>query len=56
MTAPFSGVIADVMVEQGQYVRAGEPLLRLVDPERIEVPVALGMEELSDAAGHDRNR
>jgi RND family efflux transporter MFP subunit len=45
VTAPFSGIVGDVMVEQGQYVRAGEPLLRLVDPERIEVPVALGMED-----------
>jgi RND family efflux transporter MFP subunit len=45
VTAPFSGIIAEVMVEQGQYVRAGEPLVRLVDPERIEVPVALGMED-----------
>jgi len=45
VTAPFSGIIGDVMVEQGQYVRAGEPLLRLVDPERIEIPVALGMED-----------
>lgn len=45
VTPPFDGVIGDVEVEQGQYVRAGEPLLRLIDPERIEVPVALGLDD-----------
>lgn len=42
---PFSGVLSEVMVEQGQFVRQGEPLLRLTDPERVEVPLSL---QLSD--------
>ena len=39
--APFSGVLGEVHVEQGQYVRPGEALVRLVDDSRIEVPVSL---------------
>ena len=39
--APFSGVLGEVHVEQGQYVRAGEALVRLVDDSRIEIPVSL---------------
>lgn len=42
---PFTGWIAEVMIEQGQFVRTGEPLVRLVDPSRIEVPVSMGLED-----------
>lgn len=42
---PFNGVISEVMVEQGQFVRAGEPLVRLTDPDRIDIPVAIGLED-----------
>lgn len=40
---PFNGVVSELMVEQGQFVRAGEALLRLTDPDRIDVPVAIGL-------------
>ncbi len=43
--APFDGVLSEVMVEQGQYVRAGEPLFRLTDLRRIEIPVAIGLDD-----------
>lgn len=39
--APFSGVLGDVHVEQGQYVRPGDALVRLVDDSRIEIPIFL---------------
>ena len=39
--APFSGVLGEVHVEQGQYVRPGDALVRLVDDSRIEIPVSL---------------
>ncbi|MCA9060683.1 MAG: efflux RND transporter periplasmic adaptor subunit [Planctomycetaceae bacterium] len=42
---PFDGVVSEVMIEQGQFVRAGEPLLRLVDQSRVEIPVSLGLED-----------
>lgn len=38
---PFEGVLSDVSVEQGQYVRPGDRLMVLTDLNRIEVPVAL---------------
>lgn len=44
---PFAGVLGEVHVEQGQYVRPGEPLLRLVDDSVVEVPVALTLGDYS---------
>ncbi len=38
---PFGGVLGEVHVEKGQFVRPGEPLVRLVDDRIIEVPVSL---------------
>ncbi|MEZ6125436.1 MAG: efflux RND transporter periplasmic adaptor subunit [Planctomycetaceae bacterium] len=45
MRPPFSGVLSEVMVEKGQFVRAGEPLMRLTDVSRVEIPVSLGMDD-----------
>ena len=42
---PFDGVISDVFVQKGRYVRAGEQLVRLTDISRVEVPVSLGMDD-----------
>ncbi|MCP4782772.1 MAG: efflux RND transporter periplasmic adaptor subunit [Fuerstiella sp.] len=42
---PFDGVLSEVFVEQGQYVRAGEPLVRLTDLSVVEVPVALSFDD-----------
>ncbi len=42
---PFDGVLSEVMAEQGQFVRAGEPLFRITDPRRIEVPVSIGLDD-----------
>ena len=38
---PFEGLLSEVMVEQGQYVRPGDPLLRLTHTGLVEVPVPL---------------
>ncbi|MEO5366852.1 MAG: efflux RND transporter periplasmic adaptor subunit [Magnetococcus sp. WYHC-3] len=35
--APFAGVILSRMVHPGQWAQPGEPLLRLIDPGRIEL-------------------
>jgi len=48
---PFDGILSEVMVEQGQYVRAGEPLFRLTDPQLIEIPVAIGIDDWHEIAG-----
>ena len=37
--APFSGRISEVFVEQGQFVRVGDPLVRMTDIRRVEVPL-----------------
>ncbi|MCA9110397.1 MAG: efflux RND transporter periplasmic adaptor subunit [Planctomycetaceae bacterium] len=42
---PFSGVISEVLIEQGQFAQQGAPLVRLTDPARVEVPISL---QLSD--------
>lgn len=39
LTAPFDGVIAQRFVEQGQNVRAKEPIVRFQDAEEIEIAV-----------------
>ncbi len=42
---PFDGVLSEVFVEHGQFARQGDPLVRLTDPTRVEVPLSL---QLSD--------
>ena len=42
---PFAGVLSDVMVEQGQYVSPGEPLVRLTDNTRVEIPVSVTLKQ-----------
>ncbi len=42
---PFDGILSEVLAEFGQFVRAGEPLVRIIDIKRIEIPVAIGLED-----------
>lgn len=44
ITPPFDGVVNEVFVERGQYVRPGEPIVRMMDLSRVEVPVAIGFD------------
>jgi RND family efflux transporter MFP subunit len=39
--APFSGVISDLQVSEGDRVRIGDPLMRLQNPEAIEIRAQL---------------
>ena len=41
ISPPFAGVLSEVSVEQGQFVRPGDKLLEITDLGRIEVPIAL---------------
>ncbi len=43
--APFDGSISEVMVEKGQYVRAGDPLLRLTNTSFVEIPLPLALSD-----------
>ena len=45
VTPPFDGVLSEVFVEQGKFVRTGDQLLRLTDLTRMEVPIGLGLED-----------
>ncbi len=45
VVAPFDGTISEVMVEKGQYVRVGDPLVRLTNTRLVEVPLPLPMSE-----------
>ena len=54
---PFTGVLSEVFVEAGQYVRPGEPLVRLTDPRRVEIPLSLTLSDyLAIAALRDAGR
>jgi RND family efflux transporter MFP subunit len=57
IVAPFSGMITAVEVERGDYVQAGDVLLKLDDTSAIDVECSLRMEDLywlwNSAAGKD---
>ncbi len=44
---PFAGVISQVFAETGQYVRVGDPLLRITNTDFVEIPIPI---KLSDYA------
>ena len=37
--APFSGMLADVMIDEGQQLKAGEKMFRLYDPTQLQLEV-----------------
>jgi multidrug efflux pump subunit AcrA (membrane-fusion protein) len=45
--APISGLVADVLATPGQWVQAGQPLVRVLDPAHLRVEVPLFGENLS---------
>ena len=46
VTSPLTGTIIENMVEQGDYVRKGDPLVRISDSTRIEIACNLRVEEI----------
>lgn len=42
---PFDGRLAEIHVEQGQYVRPGDPLVVLSDASVVEIPLALSLDD-----------
>lgn len=48
LTAPFAGRVGDLLVESGDFVTAGQPILTLVGNDALEVRVALSA-SLEDA-------
>lgn len=41
ITAPFTGVIQTLLIDVGDHVGPGSPMLRLIDPSRVEIPIQL---------------
>lgn len=60
VVAPFEGKLSEVMVERGQFVRVGDPLVRLIDIANVEIPVPLALKDYAkikrqvDAGEHPR--
>ncbi len=51
--APIAGVLQDVFVEQGELLRVGDPVARIVDLTRIEVPLRLPVSAAERLAAGD---
>ncbi len=47
VAAPFAGVVSEVFAETGQYVRVGDPLVKITNTQLVEIPVPI---KLSDYA------
>jgi len=47
---PFDGVLSEVSVEVGQNLRPGDPLVKLLDLDVIEIPVALPLGDYEKVA------
>ena len=45
LRVPFTGTVSEVMIEEGQYVRPGEPLYRLTSLAKVEIQIAVTLEE-----------
>ena len=54
IAAPFTGQIHEVMVDRGEFVMMGTRIARLVDPDRIEIPLRMPVSGASQfAVGSD---
>ncbi|MCH8830997.1 MAG: HlyD family efflux transporter periplasmic adaptor subunit [Planctomycetes bacterium] len=45
ISVPFTGRLNDVFVEAGEYVRIGDPLIRLTNSSFVDIPMALAPED-----------
>ncbi|MBF0346329.1 MAG: efflux RND transporter periplasmic adaptor subunit [Magnetococcales bacterium] len=53
LTAPFSGRVAERMAQQHQYVKAGDPLMEILDPNALQAVFLLPSRYLSHLAKGD---
>lgn len=47
---PFDGRLVSVSVEQGQYVRPGDPLVTVADPTLVVVPLSVSLDDYAKLA------
>lgn len=52
--APISGVVAEVMVKEGEPVAPATPVVTIIDPSQIEVKVAIAGEYYNDVEATDK--
>lgn len=52
--APISGVVAEVMVKEGEPVIQGSPVVAIIDPSRIEVKMAVAGEYYNEVQTSDK--
>ena len=52
---PFAGVISEVNVELGQFLRVGEPIVSLVDNSRVEIPLSMRLNDYAKLAPRVKN-
>lgn len=43
--APIGGSISEVFIEEGQFVRAGDPLVKVTALDKVEVPIAVTIQD-----------
>ncbi len=43
--APATGTLSEIFVEEGQYLRMGDPIARITSLDRVEVPIAVTLED-----------
>ncbi len=47
ITAPFSGVVTERLASEGEWISPGQPLVRLLDNQRLEVSAQLQVDQVS---------
>lgn len=52
--APFSGFIAEVLVETGEISAPGQPLIRLVDIDSVEISAGMTAEEIDELSNKSK--
>ncbi len=50
IAAPFSGSISAVFVEDGQYVKVGDPLFEITNLDRVEIPLPVPVSRVHELA------
>ncbi len=56
ITSPISGQLSEIHVERGQYVRVGDPLVTIVNFDRVEIPVGIPLQDYLKIIPQIRNR
>lgn len=45
VSTPITGQLSEIHVEQGQYVRVGDPLVKVVNLDHVEIPVGIPLHD-----------